>query len=485
MIKFKLLAGVALATIAISSCEEETLNIGSSLTYEGDKVSATSTTFNVATRTIIADSVLSLSNKCYLGKVKDPETGANVTSDFSTQFNLYEHFYLPLEDSIVSRYDGKVAADSCDIILYLKNQFLPNDSLLAMKMNVKEMGTPAEEGIRYYSNFDPIAHGLIRTDGIDKSKMFTYANLADKDSLRKKSTYLNNICISLKEPYTDKAGNQYNNYGTYLLQSYYKHPEYFKNSYTFIHNVCPGFFFKITDGFGFHALVSDMGIRIYYRANHNDSIYNSIFTLAGTKEVLQTTHVTNDMAAIRALADDNTCTYLKTPAGLFTEATLPVDEIRANHTTDSLVAAKLTLQRLNYNSSDKRSLGIPSTLLMVEKDSLTNFFEKNSIPDGKQAFYAVYASSTNTYTFSNISNLITRLWENKQNGMNADPNWVAKHPNWNKVVLVPISLTVNSTTSTVTNCEHDMSLTSTRLVGGSANPNAPVQINIVYAKFKQ
>jgi hypothetical protein len=69
--------------------------------------------------------------------------------------------------------------------------------------------------------------------------------------------------------------------------------------------------------------------------------------------------------------------------------------------------------------------------------------------------------------------------------MNADPNWVAKHPNWNKVVLVPVSLTVNSTTSTVTNCEHDMSLTSTRLVGGSANPNAPVQINIVYAKFKQ
>jgi hypothetical protein len=173
MIKFKLLAGVALATIAISSCEEETLNIGNSLTYEGDKVSATSTTFNIATRTIVADSVLSLSNKCYLGKVKDPETGANVTSDFSTQFNLYEHFYFPLEDSIVSRYDGKVAADSCDIILYLKNQFLPNDSLLAMKMNVKEMGTPAEEGIRYYSNFDPIAHGLIRTDGIDKSKMFT------------------------------------------------------------------------------------------------------------------------------------------------------------------------------------------------------------------------------------------------------------------------------------------------------------------------
>ena len=29
-----------------------------------------------------------------------------------------------------------------------------------------------------------------------------------------------------------------------------------------------------------------------------------------------------------------------------------------------------------------------------------------------------------------------------------------------------------------------MGLTSTRLVGGPANPNQPIQVNVVYGKFK-
>ena len=45
------------------------------------------------------------------------------------------------------------------------------------------------------------------------------------------------------------------------------------------------------------------------------------------------------------LREDNTCTYLKTPAGIFTEVTLPVDEISTSHSTDSLLTAKIVFQR--------------------------------------------------------------------------------------------------------------------------------------------
>jgi hypothetical protein len=46
------------------------------------------------------------------------------------------------------------------------------------------------------------------------------------------------------------------------------------------------------------------------------------------------------------------------------------------------------------------------------------------------------------------------------------------------VVLVPVI-------SSASGIEHDMSLTSTRLVGGPDNPNDPVQISVVYAKFTE
>jgi len=485
MMRKLILAGVAIATIAFSACDEETLNIGNSLTQNSDKLNITSTTLNLDTRTVAVDSVLTLSSECYFGKVKDPETGADVTSEFTTQFHLLESMYISPEDSIMSRWNGMGAADSCSLILYLSSPFMPNDSLLAMKMQVMELDRPTEEGLRYYSNYSPVDLGMVRDGGMKKSKMFTYRSQTDSDSIKGTSTYLDNITITLNGAYTDKSGNTYNNYGTYLMQQYFNYPEYFSNSYSFAHQVCPGFYFSITDGYGFHAKVTDIGLRIHYKITHNDSTYNAVLTLAGTKEVLQTTRVVNDKKAIQELANDNSCTYLKSPAGLFTEVTLPVDDIRNGHLTDSLLAAKVIFQRLNNNSSDKRALGTPSYLLMVQKDSLNSFFEKNKLPDSQESFYSVFSSSTNTYTYSNISNLITQMWNSKQKGVANNPNWLAEHPNWNKVLLVPVSMTVNSSTSNVTRCEHDMSLTSTRLVGGSNNPNDPVNISVVYAKFNE
>lgn len=463
--------------MAISSCDEDTLSVGNTLTSENDVLDVSTSTFMATTRTIVADSVLSLSTNCYLGKVKDPETGAVVASEFSTQFHLLETTYISPDSNIVGRtVDNKAAADSCEFILYLSSPFKPIDSLTAMKIRVLEMDKPVEFGKLYYSNFDPVKENLIRTDGIRKSKMFTYKNLQYNDSLRGLSTYSENIRITLNEPYTAKDGQTYNNYGTYVLQTYYNHPEYFSNSYTFSHHVCPGFFFEIADGLGFYSKVSNIGLRVFYGVTKNDSSYNAALTLAGTKEVQQTSRITNDLDAISALASETGHTYLKSPAGLFTEVTLPVDEIKGNNTNDSLLAAKITFQRLNNKSQDSRLLGIPASLLMVQKDSLNAFFEKMKVTDSKTSYLSSYSSTYNTYSFSNISSLITEMWNAKKRG---GENWTARHPDWNKVVLVPVSYTSSTSSTTPSRVEHDMSLTSTRLVGGTT----PIEISVVYAKF--
>ena len=124
------------------------------------------------------------------------------------------------------------------------------------------------------------------------------------------------------------------------------------------------------------------------------------------------------------------------------------------------------------------------------KDSLYSFFEKEKTYDYTSAFGADLYS--NSYSFSNIGNLINLMYLNKFVGELADPEWLQKHPNWNKALLVPVEITSikytsstyygTSTSETPISTENKLGLTSTRLVRGTADK--PIQIQVIYGKFK-
>jgi hypothetical protein len=453
--------------------------MGNSLTIPVDKFTVTTDTFNVSTRSIIADSVLARSSSCYIGRLKDPETGSYVSCDFTTQLSLLENQGLFVSsDKVLGRdADGQPIADSCRLAIVIDSYM--GDSLTAMKLRVTELATPLKENKLYYSNFDPKAEGYLRTDGLTQNKMWTVSDLTSSDSiraLRRKGAYYESITIPMDNPYTDKAGNTYNNYGTYFLRQYYSHPEHFKNSQALIHNVCPGFYFETTDGQGVICQVERTQLSIYYHYRENDTTYSHPITIDGTEEVLQTTHYTRDRASIEQLAANNECTYLKAPDGIFTEVTLPVDDIKLNHEKDSLSSARIVFRRMNdQNEMSDVVLQEPTNLLMVERDSLYSFFEDRSLPNNITSYLATYNSSRNSYTFNNISGLINHMYANRN-----------KSVNWNKVVLVPVTITTtassSSSSSTVTGVNNEMRVMSVRMVGGSNNPHAPVRISVVYNK---
>ena len=131
---------------------------------------------------------------------------------------------------------------------------------------------PVEDG-SYYSNFDPVVEGYVRKDGINKSSSFALSNLHFSDSLRSTSGYAEFASISLNDPYTDKDGNTYNNFGTYLMRQYYSNPEKFKNAYTFIHTLVPGFNFEVSDGLGVMANISQIDLVSQFRYKEEDSTY--------------------------------------------------------------------------------------------------------------------------------------------------------------------------------------------------------------------
>ena len=57
--KFKFFAGLALATLAFASCDDNTDGIGTSVVNNMDHLEVSTDTFTVASRSIIVDSVLS------------------------------------------------------------------------------------------------------------------------------------------------------------------------------------------------------------------------------------------------------------------------------------------------------------------------------------------------------------------------------------------------------------------------------------------
>uniref|UniRef100_A0AB33ISV7 DUF4270 domain-containing protein n=1 Tax=Prevotella sp. GTC17253 TaxID=3236793 RepID=A0AB33ISV7_9BACT len=477
--KFRIFASAILAAFMITACDSTTDEIGTSLSNNTkDQIIVSTDTFQVTTRSVAANSVLSRSSFGALGKVKDTETGSYVTGNFMTQFHTLENFKLPALDSIVSKTDGLAYADSCDIRLYFDDFY--GDSLATMKVRAMELKTPYKEGVDYYSDFNPEANGMVRSNGIKVDKAYTITDLGLSKGERKSKEYFKHIKISLNDPYTGADGKTYKNFGTYVMQMYYAHPEYFKNSYKLIQNVIPGFYFKTQSGQGSMMYIYASLMNIYFKAKDSTTYVGST-RFAGTTEVLQSTEISNENTA--PLLADKSCTYLKSPAGIYTEMTLPVEKIMQNHERDSINTAEIVLQRLNNTTTSKYTFDFPKELLLIPADSLASFFKNKQVTDSRTSFLTVADTKqinnttsryTNTYTFHNIGSLIKKMYDNKKAGKAS--------ANWNKVLIIPVkstTVTANNTT-VISGIYHDMTLKSTRLVGG----DTPIKINVIYSKFK-
>ena len=474
-----IMAGIALLTVAISSCDEDTSTLGYSLTSDVDRFTIKTDTFDVATKSIAAGAVLSRNAYTYLGRIKDPETGTYINCDFSTQFSVLENEVGKIfkkEEVIVGRDDNdQPIADSCFVNIMI-NAY-QGDSLTAMRLTLEELDTPMKSSDVVYTDFDPEAAGFVRqTNGAVKTnKMYSASDLTLNDSLRnvyRSGAYYAYIKVPLNKEYIDKDGNKYNNYGTYLMRKYYENPNNYKNFNSFTRNVCPGFYIKSSDGQGLMVETVFTQLSLFYRYKSGEGTYTANPTFNSTDEVLQTTHINYDQAGIDKLVAEDTCTYLKTPAGIYTEVTLPVDDIKKGHENDTIISAKITFNRMRAaNEVSEVVLEEPTNILLVERDSLSSFFEENSLPDNANSFLATYNKTQKTYSFNNISSLVNSMYNKK-----------GKSENWNKVVLIPVQVTTSSTSSssTITSIANEMNINSVRLVGGSANKHTPIRISVIY-----
>ena len=129
---------ILISTIAFIGCDDNTDMLGSSIVPSGDAMAIDTMTFYAKSRSIMAnDSILANTNRVYLGKHTDPETGTIFSSDFIAQFNCVENYGFP-EEGVLGDSAYKI-----ELKLFYNNYF--GDSLNTMKCEVFELNKKLED----------------------------------------------------------------------------------------------------------------------------------------------------------------------------------------------------------------------------------------------------------------------------------------------------------------------------------------------------
>ena len=462
--KIKYLYALLLGVL-IYSCDDSTTGIGDSTIASGDSIPGGFAVYEASTRSILADSVYARTSTAYLGKYTDPQFG-EFTADFIAQFNCGDNFEFP---STIKEITGLT------LRLYYGAHF--GDSLNAMRLQVDSLSKVIPEGEKetFYTSIDPAQYYNPSIQPLAR-KAFSAKGISAEDS-----TYR----------YTDSYGytNSYTSYwqsiklptslGKQMYDKYLENPDNYKDAEHFINNVLKGFYVSCTHGDGTILYIDDMQLILSFKymvessSGRVDFLVSGGTVFAATKEVIQANHFKNS-ERLEELAKDPDCTYLKRPAGIFTEVTLPVEEIAESHLRDTLNAVSITFTRYNEKTESKYPMGIPQYLLMVRKSDMYNFFEKNKLFDNKTSYLAQYTSSgetANTYSFTNIASLITHCVNEKKNGTNDE--------DWDKVVLIPVKVDTDSS-GNIIGVKSNLDMESASLRGGEKDK---IKMQVLYTTF--
>lgn len=184
----------------------------------------------------------------------------------------------------------------------------------------------------------------------------------------------------------------------------------------------PGVYVTTTGGVGSLLKIFDVSLEFKYKFTYEekDSIATSFLSARNdVKQACQ--YVEENKLPLDQLNLD--ASYVKSPAGVYSQYTLPVKEI-ANKIGDKKINTVRFAVSAYPKEEGRYALNAPHTMMLIRKDSLENFFQKSKNVEAPYSFKATYEAN-NTYNFGDISPLIrSGLKENPEKDI--------------EVVLVPI-----------------------------------------------
>jgi len=486
--KAKHLLIVFLTTFAFYACDDNTGDLGLGMLPPSDDMEVAILPYKVETKSILSGPVFAKTDKGYLGKYSDPDFGFYET-EFMTQFSCTGDFMFP-EVYSPENPDGDMVENKIKrarFRIYYSDFF--GDPKAPCRINIYKLNKDLRLGEDiYYTDFNP--EGFYNENDLIVSEVYAAGDSVILTSSGQVSSYFLEYDLPQE-------------FGQNILETYREHPEYFKSPETFVKNVFKGVYLKNESGDGSILYVDWIDLTLFFdmyfkdeegnilkkTTDGTDSImYNAVKSFSSTKEVIQAHRFTNS-DKLQEKVDENGWTYIKSPAGILTEVTLPIEAIAKEHAKDTLNTVSLMFSAYSQEREDQFSMKPPTNIMMIPKNKVEDFFEQNKLPDSRTTFYTTFSTSgtnANQYNFTNISNLITTSIREKENAKKEagtnwnETEWIEKNE-WGKVVLIPITIQDDGSVSnpTMIGVYNDLKPSYVRLKGGSD----ALEMKVLYTRF--
>lgn len=482
------------------ACDDNIGNMGYDMLPDSDKATVKTSYFDVTTKSILSGPVFARSSTGFLGRFIDPEFGEYETS-FLTELNCLDSLSFPSVYS-ESNKEGIMAGDTThltELILYYSEFY--GDSTSQSRLNVYTLDEKLEAN--YYTDINPDDY-YDETKPPLVSKTFTPIDYSYSDSI-----------IGLEDFYPHVRVELPKEFGENILKANREHPEYFYSSEAFINNILKGLYIKTVEGDGAILYIDRVQLNVVVACHYKDSLNNSLQKVDGTdslyyaqktfpatREVIQANSFKNSDKLQEKVAETEH-TFLKSPAGIFTEMTIPFDEIEEQLISDTLNLVKLVIPNYYEKSDYPFKMNVPSNILLVRKDDMFDFFKENKIGNNIDSYEIAHNSVKNTYTFDNLNRLVQTVVNEKNNAKKEaekadgttwtdeswNKKWAEDNPDWNKLVLIPIiaksKQTGNNTTATIS-VEHDLRPGCVKLKGGDPEQGGnKLSLEVVHSTFNR
>lgn len=484
----------ALLTLTIFGCDENTGSLGLGVLPDGDQnLNGRDTTFLVTTESILSDSVYAKTSIGYVGKFSDKLFGFYECS-FLAQLYCPDGLQFPSVYDPVKNPKGVMAGDTitnAELILGYTSYF--GDSVQACRISVYELDKNLKA--QYYTNINPGEY-YSKTNGLLARKAYTAVDLSLSDSVRNETDFIPFVRFTSdkineigKKIYSTSKVQQLN---TKVLQDLFK-----------------GIYVKSDYGDGTILYIDQINLNIRYRCHYKDSLgvnlkkkdgtdslYYSGRTFATTREVIQANQIANNKEELRKRVAESGHTYLKTPAGIFTRAKLPLEQIANKLSNDSINGVKLTFTCYNQPETNKFSMKAPNNILLLREKDKYKFFEDNKLADGKTSFTTSPSISygMKQYSFNNLARLVKACLSEKAAAKKAaGGTWTAEQEKkweeenqWDQIVLIPVSVQYETSANSqnVISIQHDLQPSYVKLKGGlNDTPENKLDLQVTYTNF--
>ncbi|KAA6321858.1 hypothetical protein EZS27_028541 [termite gut metagenome] len=458
--------------LTLGGCNDTTDSLGLNMLPPSDIILPKKVSYDVTTTSIPAGAVYAKTSMGYVGKFTDSEFGA-YEAGFLTQLNCVDNFSFPSVYDAETNPQGIMVEDGIEsiaLVLYYSSYF--GDSLNVCSLSAYRLNKKLDEN--HYTNIDPEEY--YDPKELLGRKSYTAVDLSVSQEDRNTSGYYPNVRIPLSKEF-----------GTYIYKLSREYPEYFKDSQSFIDNVFKGVYVKNDNGDGTILYIEKVHLNMVYRGHFKDSIGNNLKKenseedslyyasrmFAATQEVIQAHQFKNAEEKLEEKINETDWTYIKSPAGIFTQVTLPIQQIADELKRDTINSVKLAFTHYSQSIENEFNMPPPAELLLVRQKDINKFFETNQLPDNITSYFARRnAYATNQYVFNNIKELIVTCIAEKEKGTD-----------WDKVVLIPVKINSNvdsyTQSETLVSVYPDMSPGYVKLKGGKDK----LTLDIIYSTF--